>query len=222
MRLERYLITENTKTKPEIFQGTIYRIPTDSELQEVHDCNLSCDEIFDGLCYTIIGRGMNNDKNREMIIRSSMKLKDLYPDEKKYDDLYKKAQDIKPRGVVSEGIPSRQGEGVDWHVNPSKETIKRSLSTSNVLNWVADASNKNVYMWDENKGRHEMVWNKIRHTTGDASRSLYHKDIVAGKYEILTKKVRVMPASQSFMGNTDGVTSFGWASDWFDSQLVSS
>lgn len=218
-RLLQYL-TENTK--PEIFNGTIYRIPTEKELQEVHNSNLTVDEIFDGLWYTIVGRGMTFSKQKEQIIRSSMKLKDMFPEESKYDELYKRAQDIKVREIVTEGIPSRQGAGTDYHINPSKEVIKKSLSTSNVLNWIADASNKNVYMWDENKGRHVEMWNKIRHTTGDASRSLYHKDIVAGKYEILTKKKTIMPTVGGLQTNMDGVTSFGWASDWIDTQLVSS
>lgn len=122
--------------------------------------------------------------------------------------------------LLNEGIPSRQGEGVDYFVNPSKEIIKRSLKTSNVLRWVADASDKNVYMWDENKGDFHTVWNKVRHTTSNPDRNLYHKTLLAGKYEILSKKVTVSPTINGLNTNIDGVTSFGWASDWFDSQLV--
>jgi hypothetical protein len=112
-------------------------------------------------------------------------------------------------------------KALEWHKNPTAEEIGKGHDTKSVLNWVADASDKNVYMWNENKGNFDTMWNKIRHTTTDSGRTLYHKDILAGKYEILTKKVTVLPSSQSNQAANSGVTSFGWTNDWFNMELGS-
>ncbi len=85
------------KIKPSIFSKTIYRIPTEEELEEVHKFNLSADEIIQGLGYTIIGRGIRSQENKEKIIQSAKLLYGLYPNNKTYEEVYKKSKELKSR-----------------------------------------------------------------------------------------------------------------------------
>jgi hypothetical protein len=82
---------------PSIFKGTIYRLPTKKELEEVNNFNLNADEISQGFNYTIVGRGMFSDKNKEMIVNSIKALCDLYPNNKEYKEALKKEESRTPR-----------------------------------------------------------------------------------------------------------------------------
>lgn len=82
---------------PEIFQYTIYRLPTVEELENVNNCNLSADEIVNGFSYTIIGRGMKSHKNIEMIIKCIELLCEQYPENEKYKVALEIAKKIEPR-----------------------------------------------------------------------------------------------------------------------------
>lgn len=55
---------------PKIFKSTIYRLPSKEELKDVDSFNLSSSDILSGFKYTIVGKGMMDDKNRNMIIDS--------------------------------------------------------------------------------------------------------------------------------------------------------
>lgn len=82
---------EVDRTKPSIFQYTIYRLPTEEELKEFAEFpNLTAKEIENGFGYTIIGRGIASAKNKQMIIDSIQMLIDMYPE----NEEYKKALDI--------------------------------------------------------------------------------------------------------------------------------
>jgi len=82
---------------PSIFRGTIYRLPTKEELEEVNSFNLTSSEISEGFNYTIVGRGMFSDKNKEMIVNSIKMLCDLYPDNKEYKEALKEEESRVPR-----------------------------------------------------------------------------------------------------------------------------
>lgn len=78
------------ESKPSIFNHTIYRLPTDAELEEVNSFNLNAKDIENGFGYTIIGRGMPSTENKQMIIDSIQMLIDKYPT----NEEYKKALEI--------------------------------------------------------------------------------------------------------------------------------
>lgn len=76
---------EPSKDKPSIFQYTIYRLPTEEELDEfINYPNLTAEQIVDGFGYTIIGRGMKSEKNDKMIKQCIQLLIDKYPKDNKY------------------------------------------------------------------------------------------------------------------------------------------
>jgi hypothetical protein len=79
-----FKVNNNT---PEIFQRTIYRLPTTKELENVNKFKLSEEKILNGFVYTIIGRGIKDSKNKQIIIESISILCELYPD----NETYKKA-----------------------------------------------------------------------------------------------------------------------------------
>jgi hypothetical protein len=79
--------------KPSIFNHTIYRLPTDEELNEINNYDLSADEIFNGFGYTIIGRGITSTKNKQMIIKSIEMLCEKYPDNAIYLEALNKAKE---------------------------------------------------------------------------------------------------------------------------------
>ncbi|MCK9445985.1 hypothetical protein M0Q50_03735 [bacterium] len=76
---------EPSKDKPSIFQYTIYRLPTEEELDEfINYPNMTPEQIVNGFGYTIIGRGMNSEKNQNMIKQCIQLLIDKYPKDDKY------------------------------------------------------------------------------------------------------------------------------------------
>lgn len=87
--LEKYYMDN----KPSIFTYTIYRLPTDAELEEINDYDLSADDIVNGFSYTIIGRGIISTKNKQMIIKSIEMLCEKYPDNAIYLEALNKAKE---------------------------------------------------------------------------------------------------------------------------------
>jgi len=78
--------------KPSIFQRTVYRLPTIEELEEIDSYKLSSDEVFKGLCYTIVGRGTMRQEEKNTIVKSAKLFNEMYPD--KYKDVLNKATAI--------------------------------------------------------------------------------------------------------------------------------
>lgn len=86
---------KKASNEPSIFQRTIYRLPTEKELMEVHSSNLSTDEILKGFCYTIVGRGMMSQENKDKIIKSALLLNNMFPG--KYNDVVNDAMKLEIR-----------------------------------------------------------------------------------------------------------------------------
>lgn len=70
--------------KPSFFQKTQYRYPTDEELEEINDENLTSGELLKGLGYAIVGRGFKSPQAKTMIINSIKMLLDIDPDNSNY------------------------------------------------------------------------------------------------------------------------------------------
>lgn len=81
--------------KPSIFTRTTYRIPTRSELFEINSAHLSANEILEGLKYTIIGRGILGQKQKDMIIESISMLCTIFPFNREYQTALKNAKEIR-------------------------------------------------------------------------------------------------------------------------------
>lgn len=73
---------------PSIFKQTIYRSPTEKELLEFQNFDLTSEEILQGIEYTIIGRGMKGKKEELLIFRTSERLHKLFPDNREYLKLF--------------------------------------------------------------------------------------------------------------------------------------
>lgn len=87
---ESLILSDN----PDIFKRTIYRIPTESELENVDSFKLSSSEILDGFKYTIVGRGIFSQKNKNMIIESIKLLCELFPENIEYKKSLLEAENI--------------------------------------------------------------------------------------------------------------------------------
>lgn len=96
-------ITEN-KT-PKIFSYTAYRLPTEDELKEIDSCNLNAEEINKGFGYTIIGKGMADNKNKKMIIDAISKLCSMYPENEEYKKALANAKEMKGRFITESNKP---------------------------------------------------------------------------------------------------------------------
>jgi hypothetical protein len=92
--------------KPQIFQQTIYRVPTNDELKNLNKCNLTAEEILEGFKYTIIGRGINSSDNINKIIESINNLVEMYPNNIVYQTALKNAKGLKPKsfGKIQESF----------------------------------------------------------------------------------------------------------------------
>ena len=79
---------------PSIFRRTYYALPTDEQLEEFQQYpDLTADEILDGFSYTIVGRGMDSPKNKQMIVDSIQMLSDRYPQKQTYKEALKMAKE---------------------------------------------------------------------------------------------------------------------------------
>lgn len=85
------------KDLPIIFKSTIYRIPTDEELIEVDEHNLNADDLMQGFTYTMVGRGISNEDNKEKIVDSLKRLHEMFPKNDDYVQAYEQAKNIKIR-----------------------------------------------------------------------------------------------------------------------------
>lgn len=83
---------KKASNKPSIFQRTVYRTPTKDELIEVDSFNLSPDEIYKGFCYTVVGRGIMRQKEKDTIIKSIELLNEMFPG--KYEKVLNKVKGI--------------------------------------------------------------------------------------------------------------------------------
>ena len=83
--------------EPSIFTHTTYRLPTDSELQEFSECNLSAKQVIDGFSYTIIGRGIKRQTETLMILEAIKMLCNKFPENLEYHralNLYKSENNL--------------------------------------------------------------------------------------------------------------------------------
>jgi len=83
---------------PFIFNSTLYRIPTNEELNEFEKYpDLSSKQVLDEFYYIIVGKGMLDSKNKKMIIECVQKLIDLYPEDNRYKGSLRLAMELTPR-----------------------------------------------------------------------------------------------------------------------------
>jgi hypothetical protein len=86
--------------KPIIFSRTIYRIPTKEELEDVNSYNLNSEEILNGFRYTLVGRGILDNKIKQQIIESIEMLIKLFPDNIEYENALEEAKELKVRKII--------------------------------------------------------------------------------------------------------------------------
>lgn len=87
-------IYESIDTKPYFFKQTYYRLPNNDELNDIINHNLTAKQVLDGFNYTIVGRGIMNSKNKDMIIQSIKNLIILDGDNMDYKNALKQAEKI--------------------------------------------------------------------------------------------------------------------------------
>ena len=87
-------ILRNLPGRPSIFMRTIYRLPNNIELAEVNDFNMKAEQVLNGFWYTIVGRGILDSENKQMIVNSIQKLRELYPENEEYKTALEKAKNI--------------------------------------------------------------------------------------------------------------------------------
>ena len=83
---------------PKVFSHTLYKVPTIDELMpfESHP-EYTAEDIMDEIWYTIVGRGIMNDKNKQMIIDTIKRLISAFPGDDRYAEALILANEIKPR-----------------------------------------------------------------------------------------------------------------------------
>jgi hypothetical protein len=90
---EKIDMSKYANKEPSFFSGTKYRLPTKEELKEIDDCDCSVDEITQGTGYAIIGRGIERQKEKDMIINIIESLCELDPKNNNYKEALKKAKE---------------------------------------------------------------------------------------------------------------------------------
>jgi len=83
---------------PYVFQGTLYRIPTNEELKTFEKYpQITPKEVLNEFGYILIGKGILDGKIKSQIIESIQKLIDLYPEDNRYKEALKLAEELNPR-----------------------------------------------------------------------------------------------------------------------------
>ncbi len=89
---------ESFLNENEVFTSTLYRVPTEQELMRFDEHkDMSAKDIFNEICYTLVGRGILDEKVLSEIKETTNKLSSLFPDDKKYQDVVKLSNELKPR-----------------------------------------------------------------------------------------------------------------------------
>lgn len=83
--------------KPKIFTYTAYRLPNQEDLNEINLANLRPEEIFEGFCYTIIGKGILDTKKKSDIIEAINMLINKFPNNENYEKALNLANHLQPR-----------------------------------------------------------------------------------------------------------------------------
>ena len=87
---------------PYIFQYTLYRIPTKAELMEFeHYPELTPEEILHEISWTLIGKGMLDNRIKNQICDTIQKLIDFYPQDIRYKEAFLLAKGMTGRHVSS-------------------------------------------------------------------------------------------------------------------------
>ena len=91
-KMMKSLMMSQQNKKPSFFRGTKYRDPSDEELREINESNVNSNELLQGLGYAIIGRGIERQKEKDMIINAIERLLSLQPDNEQYKIALKEAK----------------------------------------------------------------------------------------------------------------------------------
>lgn len=76
--VEQNMWNDDTKL-PKIFTYTKYDLPSIEDLKEIDECHLNTEQIIDGFCYTIIGRGKRSVETDQKIYNSIKMLSEYFP-----------------------------------------------------------------------------------------------------------------------------------------------
>lgn len=72
---------------PSLFRRTYYALPTEQQLEEFQQYpGLTAADIIQGFGYTIVGRGVDGPKNKQMIVDSIQMLVNRYPKNSTYKE----------------------------------------------------------------------------------------------------------------------------------------
>lgn len=91
---ERKASIHDRPVKPSFFSCTNYRLPTAEELKEINSFDLSSKELMEGFGYTIVGRGIMREQEKNDIIKSAVMLSEMYPENRVYQEAIKQAKEI--------------------------------------------------------------------------------------------------------------------------------
>ena len=86
--ITKVLKEQENKSLPKIFTQTIYRMPTDEEIKDFSNYDLSGNDVEKGLHYTIVGRGILDNKNKQLIVKSLKRVTELFPDNESFKAAY--------------------------------------------------------------------------------------------------------------------------------------
>lgn len=85
---------------PRIFQYTLYRIPTNAELMEFERySDLTPEEVLNEVSWTLIGKGILDNRVKDQICDSIQKLIVLYPQDIRYKEAFLLAKGMTERHV---------------------------------------------------------------------------------------------------------------------------
>ena len=115
-KFSEYSINESINDK--VFNHTLYRIPTDEELEgfENHP-EYTAEDVLNEFRYIIVGRGILDGKNKNMIIECVSKLIQKYPNDERYKETLKLAKELKSRFIKESNEPENESENepeIDW------------------------------------------------------------------------------------------------------------
>ena len=91
-------ISDSNPAKPQYFSRTHYALPTKEQIQQFSKFpHLTAQQIYMGIGYTIVGKGMSSGKTKSQELEACQMLIDTYPGRQQFKDAYQILNNQQPR-----------------------------------------------------------------------------------------------------------------------------
>ena len=105
--------------QPTIFTFTKYALPTTLELEDINKYGLSAKDVLNGFYYTMVGKGLLNIENKNLIIKSINMLCEKYPNNAEYKKAVRLAEKLTTQNtsyIIEKNILKKKENNMEFTI----------------------------------------------------------------------------------------------------------